>query len=83
MNNVPPHDLTRQYAQICDEITAAVQKVLASGGYVGGPAVKSFDREFADYIGVSECVGCNSGTDALILALRALKIGPGDEGITT
>ena len=83
MNNVPPLDLTRQYAQIGDEITAAVQKVLASGGYVGGPAVKSFERDFADYIGVSECVGCNSGTDALILALRALKIGPGDEVITT
>lgn len=83
MNNVPPLDLTRQYALLGDEITAAVQKVLASGGYVGGPAVKSFEREFADYIGVSECVGCNSGTDALILALRALKIGPGDEVITT
>ncbi|MEG4588615.1 DegT/DnrJ/EryC1/StrS family aminotransferase [Microcoleus sp. MOSTC5] len=83
MNNVPPLDLTRQYAQIGDEISAAVQKVLASGGYVGGPVVKSFEREFADYIGVSECVGCNSGTDALILALRALKIGPGDEVITT
>ena len=79
----PPLDLTRQYAQIGDEITAAVQKVLASGGYVGGPAVKSFEREFAEYTGVSECVGCNSGTDALILALRALKIGPGDEVITT
>ncbi|MEG3840347.1 DegT/DnrJ/EryC1/StrS family aminotransferase [Microcoleus sp. herbarium14] len=83
MNNVPPLDLTQQYAQIGDEIAAAVQKVLASGGYVGGPAVKSFEREFADYTGVAECVGCNSGTDALILALRALKIGPGDEVITT
>jgi len=83
VNNVPPLDLTQQYAQIGDEISAAVQKVLASGGYIGGPAVKSFEREFADYIGVSDCVGCNSGTDALILALRALKIGPGDEVITT
>ena len=83
VNNVPPLDLTQQYAQIGDEISAAVQKVLASGGYVGGPAVKSFEQEFADYIGVSDCVGCNSGTDALILALRALKIGPGDEVITT
>jgi len=83
VNNVPPLDLTRQYALLGEEITAAVQKVLASGGYVGGPVVKSFEREFADYIGVSECVGCNSGTDALILALRALKIGPGDEVITT
>ncbi|NJL69507.1 MAG: DegT/DnrJ/EryC1/StrS family aminotransferase [Microcoleus sp. SM1_3_4] len=83
MNNVPPLDLTSQYEQIGDEIAAAVQKVLASGGYIGGPAVKAFEREFADYTGVSECVGCNSGTDALILALRALKIGPGDEVITT
>lgn len=83
MNNVPPLDLSRQYAQIGDEIAAAVQKVLASGAYIGGPAVKTFEQEFANYIGVSDCVGCNSGTDALILALRALKIGPGDEVITT
>nr|WP_228056717.1 DegT/DnrJ/EryC1/StrS family aminotransferase [Microcoleus sp. LEGE 07076] len=75
--------MTQQYAQIGDEISAAVQKVLASGGYIGGPAVKTFEQEFANYIGVSDCVGCNSGTDALILALRALKIGPGDEVITT
>jgi dTDP-4-amino-4,6-dideoxygalactose transaminase len=64
-------------------MAAAVQKVLASGAYIGGPAVKTFEQEFANYIGVSECVGCNSGTDALVLALRALKIGPGDEVITT
>ena len=83
MNNVPPLDLSRQYAQIGDEMAAAVQKVLASGAYIGGPAVKTFEQEFASYIGVSDCVGCNSGTDALILALRALKIGPGDEVITT
>ncbi|XZN92040.1 MAG: DegT/DnrJ/EryC1/StrS family aminotransferase [Microcoleus sp.] len=83
MNNVPPLDLTSQYALIGDEIAAAVQKVLASGGYIGGPAVKTFEQEFANYTGVSDCVGCNSGTDALILALRALKIGPGDEVITT
>ena len=83
MNKVPPLDLSRQYAQIGDEMAAAVQKVLASGAYIGGPAVKTFEQEFANYIGVSECVGCNSGTDALVLALRALKIGPGDEVITT
>jgi dTDP-4-amino-4,6-dideoxygalactose transaminase len=83
VNNVPPLDLSRQYAQIGDEMAAAVQKVLASGAYIGGPAVKTFEQEFANYIGVSDCVGCNSGTDALILALRALKIGPGDEVITT
>ncbi|MCU0543171.1 MAG: DegT/DnrJ/EryC1/StrS family aminotransferase [Oscillatoriaceae cyanobacterium Prado104] len=83
MNNVPPLDLTLQYEQIGDEIAVAVQQVLASGAYIGGRAVKAFEREFADYTGVSECVGCNSGTDALILALRALDIGLGDEVITT
>lgn len=83
VNNVPPLDLSRQYAQIGDEMAAAVLHVLASGAYIGGPAVKTFEQEFANYIGSAECVGCNSGTDALILALRALKIGPGDEVITT
>ena len=83
MNNVPPLDLSRQYALIGDEVSAAVLDVLASGRYIGGPAVASFEQSFASYIGVSESVGCNSGTDALFLALRALKIGPGDEVITT
>lgn len=83
MNNVPPLDLSRQYALIGDEVSAAVLDVLASGRYIGGPAVASFEESFASYIGVSESVGCNSGTDALFLALRALKIGPGDEVITT
>ncbi|CBN57700.1 DegT/DnrJ/EryC1/StrS family aminotransferase [Kamptonema sp. PCC 6506] len=83
MNNVPPLDLSRQYALIGDEVSVAVLDVLASGRYIGGPAVASFEESFAGYIGVSESVGCNSGTDALFLALRALKIGPGDEVITT
>lgn len=82
-NNVPPLDLTRQYALIGEEVSVAVQQVLASGQYIGGPAVASFERAFATYQGVSDCVACNSGTDALFLALRALRIGPGDEVITT
>ncbi|MGE5659007.1 MAG: DegT/DnrJ/EryC1/StrS family aminotransferase [Actinomycetota bacterium] len=82
-NNVPPLDLTRQYALIGEEVSVAVQQVLASGQYIGGPAVASFERAFATYHGVSDCVACNSGTDALFLALRALRIGPGDEVITT
>lgn len=83
MSNIPPLDLKRQYQTIGAEVNEAVAAVLASGAYIGGPNVQNFEREFAEYIGSSECVGCNSGTDALYLALKVLKIGPGDEVITT
>jgi dTDP-4-amino-4,6-dideoxygalactose transaminase len=58
-------------------------EILHSGRYIGGEPVISFEKQFADYIGTENCVGCNSGTDALYLALRALNIGEGDEVITT
>lgn len=83
MNNVPPIDLARQYKLINEEISQAVMSVLASGRYIGGPLVESFEQQFAASVGVSQCVACNSGTDALYLALRALEIGAGDEVITT
>jgi dTDP-4-amino-4,6-dideoxygalactose transaminase len=83
VNNVPPLDLSKQYALIGEDVNAAVLQVLASGRYIGGPAIASFEQSFASYIGVSHCVSCNSGTDSLYLALRALQIGPGDEVITT
>jgi dTDP-4-amino-4,6-dideoxygalactose transaminase len=83
VNKVPPFNLTRQYQTIGAEISAAVQDVLTSGCYIGGAMVESFEKQFADYTGVRDCIGCNSGTDALYLALRALEIGPGDEVITT
>jgi len=83
VNKVPPFNLTRQYKVIGEEISAAVQDVLTSGCYIGGALVESFEQQFADYTGVGECIACNSGTDALYLALRALQIGPGDEVITT
>jgi dTDP-4-amino-4,6-dideoxygalactose transaminase len=83
VNKVPPFDLTRQYQLIGEEVSAAVQEVLNSGYYIGGPVVESFEQQFAEYTGVGQCVACNSGTDALYLALRALQIGPGDEVITT
>jgi dTDP-4-amino-4,6-dideoxygalactose transaminase len=83
VSNIPPLDLKRQYQIIGAEVNEAVAAVLASGAYIGGPNVLSFEREFAEYIGTSECVGCNSGTDALYLALKVLNIGPGDEVITT
>jgi len=83
VKTIPPLDLVKQYQHIGDEITQAVAAVLASGAYIGGPIVEAFEQQFAGYVGVSECVACNSGTDALFLALRALEIGPGDEVITT
>ena len=83
MNQIPPVDLTRQYKLIKEEANLAVLEILNSGRYVGGEAIATFEREFADYTGVSECVSCNSGTDALFLALKALNIGDGDEVITT
>ena len=83
MKQIPPVDLTRQYKHIEAEANVAVLDLLKSGRYTGGEAVATFERKFADYIGVSECVSCNSGTDALFLALKALDIGEGDEIITT
>ncbi|NEP62773.1 MAG: DegT/DnrJ/EryC1/StrS family aminotransferase [Symploca sp. SIO2G7] len=83
MNNIPPLDLKRQYQIIGEQVSAAVQEVLSSGYYIGGSSVKSFEQQFATYLGVSQCVSCNSGTDALYLALLALQIKPGDEVITT
>ncbi|MGV2831368.1 DegT/DnrJ/EryC1/StrS family aminotransferase [Myxosarcina sp. GI1(2024)] len=83
MIKIPPVDLTRQHQSIGEEATKAVLKILNSGRYIGGEAVTSFEGQFADYLGISHSVGCNSGTDALYLALRALNIGEGDEVIAT
>lgn len=83
MNKIPPFDLSEQFNLIGAELNAAVLQVLASGHYIGGAAVEGLERQLADYIGTTECIACNSGTDALYLALRALKIGAGDQVITT
>ncbi|MGM3305421.1 DegT/DnrJ/EryC1/StrS family aminotransferase [Anabaena sp. WFMT] len=83
VNSIPAFDIKQQYATIEAEVSSAVLEVLASGRYIGGPAIAGFEQQFAAYHGVSECVACNSGTDALYLALRALGVGAGDEVITT
>ncbi len=83
MNKIPPFDLSEQFKLIGEAINAAALDVLASGKYIGGPWVEQFEAKFAAYIGTTHCIGCNSGTDALYLALRALGIGTGDEVITT
>jgi dTDP-4-amino-4,6-dideoxygalactose transaminase len=80
---IPPVDLTEQFKTIQADVNAAVAEVLASGQYINGPGVQSFASSFGQYVGTEHCVVCNSGTDALYLALRALKIGPGDQVITS
>jgi len=75
---IPILDLTRQYRSIRDEIDSAVLDVIRSGRYVLGPFVKDFEEKIAEYVGVKHAIGVASGTDALLLSLKALGIGPGD-----
>ncbi len=83
MKTIPPLDLNRQYHAIQSEINTAVLAVLASGQYIGGPVVNQFEQAFAQATDTPFCISCNSGTDALYLALRAFDVGPGDEVITS
>lgn len=76
---VPLVDLGRQYRQLKKELAPVIQEVLASGHFVHGPHHQAFAGEFARYCNASHCVPVANGTDALILALKALRIGPGDE----
>lgn len=73
--------LERQHAPIENELRAALMRVVYSNGFILGPEVDAFETEFAEYCGVSHCVGVSSGTSALSLMLRASGIGPGDEVI--
>lgn len=76
-------DVVGQYQRIKTEIDAAVHRVLDSGQYILGKEVGEFECSVAGYLGVRYAVGCASGTDALLVAMMALGIGPGDEVITT
>lgn len=76
-------DLSRQYASIRPEVLAAVTRACDSQHYILSDEVKAFEAEFAALCGVAEAVGCNSGTDAIWLALAAAGVGPGHEVITT
>ncbi|MEM9642366.1 MAG: DegT/DnrJ/EryC1/StrS family aminotransferase [Pseudomonadota bacterium] len=78
---VPFLDLRAGYLELKSEIDAAVARVLDSGWYILGPETEAFEADYAAYCGAAECVGVANGLDALILSLRALDIGPGDEVI--
>src|SRR5215471_4087126 len=79
---VPMLDLKRQYESIKDDVAVAIERVLTTQYFVGGPELEAFERESAEYLSVSDCVGCSSGTDALWLALSAAGVRPGDRVIT-
>ncbi|MBX3444760.1 MAG: DegT/DnrJ/EryC1/StrS family aminotransferase [Planctomyces sp.] len=80
---VPLIDLVEQYESISTEVLAAVQQVLTTQRFILGEGVAAFERQVAAFCDARHGIGCASGTDALILALMALGIGPGDEVITT
>lgn len=79
--NIPFLDLGAAYRELKSDIDAAVARSLASGWYIGGPEVETFEQEFATYTQAQQCVGVANGLDALHLALRAMDVGPGDEVI--
>lgn len=78
---VPFLDLRASYLELKDGIDAAVARVLDSGYYILGEEVDAFEADYARSVGAAECIGVANGLDALILSLRALEIGPGDEVI--
>ena len=80
---VPFADLQLQYQTIKSEIDGAIASVIADSTFIRGPHVDRFEREFAKTAEARHCVSCASGTDALYLAMAALKVKPGDEVITT
>ena len=83
LDPVPLIDLVAQYQEIESEVIAAVSRVFAEQRFILGDEVAEFECDLAEYCDSREAIGCASGTDALLLALMALDIGPGDEVITS
>ena len=80
---VPVLDLSPELEELWEERSGEALRVLRSGRFVLGPDVEAFEEEAAEFLGVRHAVGLNSGTDALVIGLRALGVGPGDEVVTT
>ena len=80
---IPLVDLEAQLAAIRDEILDAVTRCVDSGRYLLGPEVERLEKRIAELCGVPYAVGASSGTDALLMSLMALDVGPGDEVVTT
>ena len=78
---IPLVDVKAQYAPLIPELKRAFAEVLESGAFILGPNVKAFEREAAEYLGVDDTIGVANGTDAIVIVLDALGIGPGDEVI--
>ncbi|CAD7766645.1 MAG: UDP-4-amino-4-deoxy-L-arabinose--oxoglutarate aminotransferase [Candidatus Argoarchaeum ethanivorans] len=79
---VPFLDLKTQYKELEKEVVPAVTTAMENGAFIGGPQVTGFEEEFAEFCDSKQCVGVNSGTDALRFALMAVGVQPGDEVIT-
>jgi dTDP-4-amino-4,6-dideoxygalactose transaminase len=81
--SIPLVDLDAIHGPIRDAMLEAIARVVASNTFIQGPEVEALERELAETLGVPEVIGCSSGTDALLMAMMALGIGPGDEVVTT
>ena len=79
--NIPFVDLHRQYLRIKTEIDAAIASVIQDSAYIGGDRVKTFERDFADWLGIDHVIACANGTDSIEILLDALGVGPDDEVI--
>ena len=78
---IPQVDVKAQYAPLIPELQEAFSRTLESGQFIFGPEVEAFEREAAEHLGTQDSVSCANGTDALVLVLDAMGIGPGDEVI--
>jgi dTDP-4-amino-4,6-dideoxygalactose transaminase len=81
--NIPLIDLKAQYQSLAEELNNATIAVLSSANYIMGENVLEFEKEFAKFIGVKHAISVGNGTDALVITLKAMGIGEGDEVITT